>query len=166
MISGSTSDLASRFPISGKIVGKDYFSAMAQEFLGKHSATSPPHFISGYEFADFVESFYALAEIAFVPDVMRLEAAHSRANSAAAVTPMSIKRLSEVRKNDLADIVFAPHPSLSIVKSEHPVVTIWEMHTGQRAFQSIMDWRGEDALIIRPQRMVEVHRLSSGVQRS
>ncbi|KSV75566.1 hypothetical protein N185_17145 [Sinorhizobium sp. GW3] len=162
MASISTSAMVSRFPISRKIVGEEHFFAIAQEFVSKQTPSSPPHSNFGDEFADFVELFYDLIDIAFVPDVMRLEAARSRAYSAADATSITINRLREVQKSDLADVVFVPHPSLSVVKSVHPVVTIWAMHTGEIQSQPILDWQGEDALIIRPQKLVEVHRLSPG----
>src|SRR5262249_16201294 len=54
------------------------------------------------------------------------------------------------------------HPSAEIVRSPHPIVTIWAMNSGERPLAAIEDWRGEDALVVRPHLDVEVRLLPPG----
>jgi hypothetical protein len=54
------------------------------------------------------------------------------------------------------------HPSVEIVRSPHPIVTIWATNSGERALMPIEDWCGEDALIARPHFEVGVHLLPVG----
>jgi hypothetical protein len=54
------------------------------------------------------------------------------------------------------------HPSVEIVRSLHPIVTIWAMNTGEQKLAPIDDWRGEDALVARPHLQVEVRTLPAG----
>lgn len=154
--------LASRFPATQVIVGEDFFAAMAQAFIDAHPPRSPLLLNYGDDFADFVEHFSPARELAYLPDVIRLEAARSRAYHAADQTPLDACCLAAIAPENLADLRFVPHPSLGIVRSSHPIVTIWAMNAGEVDLQPIDSWHGEDALVLRPQMIVEVHRLPPG----
>lgn len=154
--------LASRFPATQAIVGEDFFAAMAQAFIDAHPPRSPLLLDYGDDFADFVEQFPPAGELAYLPDVIRLEAARSRAYHAADQAPLDPGCLAAIAPENLADLRFVPHPSLGIVRSSHPIVTIWAMNAGDVDLQPIDSWHGEDALVLRPQMIVEVHRLPPG----
>ncbi|MGG6894727.1 DNA-binding domain-containing protein [Rhizobium sp. BR 315] len=154
--------LASRFPAAEKIVGEEFFAAMAHEFVRLHPPRSPLLLAYGDDFPDFVESFEPAVEIPYLPDVMRLEVARGRAYHAADATPLDAALLASIEPADLAELAFVPHPSASITRSAHPAVTIWAMNTGEIELADIADWTAEDALVVRPQMIVEVHRLPPG----
>src|SRR6185369_16178338 len=54
------------------------------------------------------------------------------------------------------------HPSTEIVRSSFPIVTIWAMNSGERELAPIENWRGEDALVVRPHLDVDVRMLPPG----
>ncbi len=54
------------------------------------------------------------------------------------------------------------HPSLEIVSSAFPIVTIFAMHMGDLPLEAITDWHEEAALIIRPHLDVDVFCLPPG----
>ena len=159
---GLTGALAARFPATEAIVGPDFFAAMASAFVAAHPPRSPLLLAYGDDFAEFVEGFEPAAGLAYLPDVIRLEAARSFAYHAADAEPLSTADLAAVPPERLAALVFQPHPSLSILRSPHPVVTLWAMNAGALPLAPIRDWVGEDALVVRPQMTVEVHRLPPG----
>ena len=154
--------LASRFPAAEKIVGEEFFAAMAHEFIRQHPPQSPLLLAYGDDFADFVESFEPAREIPYLPDVIRLEAARGKAYHAADATPLDAALLATVEPEGLAHLGFVPHPSASIIRSAFPAVTIWAINVGEIELTDIDDWTGEDALVVRPQMTVEVHRLPDG----
>lgn len=154
--------LASRFPVAEKIVGEEFFAAMAHEFIRQHPPRSPLLLAYGDDFADFVGSFEPAREIPYLPDIIRLEVARGRAYHAADALPLDAALLATVEPEGLASLSFVPHPSASIVRSAHPAATIWAMNTGEIELADIDDWTGEDALVVRPQMTVEVHRLPDG----
>jgi hypothetical protein len=154
--------LASRFAATQAIVGEDFFQAMAQAFIDAHPPRSPLLLEYGDDFADFVENFSPASALAYLPDVIRLEAARSHAYHAADQAPLDPGCLTTIAPENLADVRFVPHPSLGIVRSSHPIVTIWAMNAGELDLQPIDIWHGEDALVLRPQMIVEVHRLPPG----
>lgn len=159
---GLTGALAARFPATEAIVGQDFFAAMAQAFVAAHPPRSPLLLAYGDDFADFVQGFEPAAGLAYLPDVIRLEAARSRAYHAADAEPLAAADLAAVPAERLGDLLLEPHPSLALLRSPHPVVTIWAMNAGELPLAPIRDWAGEDALVVRPHMTVEVHRLPPG----
>ena len=154
--------LASRFPAAERIVGPDFFRAMAQAFIRLHPPRSPLLFSYGDDFPDFVAAFEPTRDIGYLPDVMRLEVARGRAYHAADVLPLDPQVLAAIDPARLGDLVFLPHAALSILSSPHPVVTIWAMNAGERPLAPVEQWQGEDALVVRPRMSVEVIPLPPG----
>ncbi|NTF56998.1 DUF2063 domain-containing protein [Agrobacterium rhizogenes] len=154
--------LASRFPVTEKIVGKDFFAAMAHEFIRLQPPRSPLLLAYGDDFADVVETFEPARAITYLPDVIRLEAARGKAYHAADAAPIDAALLAAIEPERLASLTFELHPSASILRSPFPVVTIWAMNAGEMELRPIGDWSGEDALVVRPNMTVEIHRLPSG----
>lgn len=154
--------LASRFPATESIVGPDFFRAMAHAFIQHHPPRSPLLLSYGDDFPEFLTHFVPAQELIYLPDVMRLEIARGHAYHAADATPLEPKTLGAVEPARLGSLVFTSHPSLSVLSSPHPVVTIRAMNAGERPLSSIGDWQGEDALIVRPRMIVEVVRLAPG----
>jgi hypothetical protein len=154
--------LASRFPAAEKIVGEAFFVAMAHAFIQTHPPRSPLLLAYGDDFADFVETFEPAAEIVYLADVIRLEAARGRAYHAADRLPLNPAELAGLSPDDLPNVVFEAHPSAAIVRSAHPIVSIWAMNSGERALEPIDTWNGEDALVVRPELTVNIHHLPPG----
>jgi hypothetical protein len=162
VVSGLVKALEGRFPAVVKIVGREFFAAMARAFVVERPPCSPLLARFGDTFADFIAAFEPAGELPYLPDVARLEAARTRAYHAADVTPVGAKELAALGIQVAGGLRFALHPSLEIVRSEHPIVTIWEMNCGERALEPIEAWHPEDALIVRPYLDVEVRLLPPG----
>lgn len=154
--------LASRFPAAENIVGPDFFHAMSQIFIRLHPPRSPLLLAYGDDFPDFVAGFEPAKELAYLPDVMRLEVARGHAYHAADAQPLEAQTLADVEPDRLGTLVLMPHPSLALLSSPHPAATIWAMNTGGRPLSSIDDWQGEDTLVVRPYMSVETIGLPPG----
>ncbi len=162
VVAGLTGAIASRFPAAQAIVGEAFFSAMAAEFIRIQPPRSPLLLSYGDDFADFVSRFEPAKDIAYLPDVIRLEAARGKAYHAADVAPLDAATLATLSPERLADLVFVPHPSLSVLRSPHPLVTIWAMNADEAELRPIDEWSAEDAIVVRPHMTVEVRRLPQG----
>jgi len=154
--------LASRFPATERIVGEDFFAAMADIFIRSQPPQSPLLFHYGDDLADFAAGFPPAQTVGYLPDVIRLEVARGRAYHAADAAPLDPAQLSAVPAENLPGLRFVLHPSVSIVRSSHPVVTIWAMNAGEMPTAAIADWSSEDALVVRPHFSVDVLRLPPG----
>jgi hypothetical protein len=162
VVVGLTNALESRFPAVQRIVGKDFFSAMTHLFVMAHPPHSPLMMTYGDDFPDFIAAFEPAAELCYLADVARLEAARTRAYHAADAKPLEASALATVTAESLPNLRFLLHPSVEFVRSVHPVVTIWAMNAGEMALREITDWRAEDALVSRPKFDVEVRALPAG----
>ncbi len=160
--SGLVRALAKRFPATERIVGAPFFAAMGQAFVRQHPPKSPLLFEYGDSFADFVEIFAPAAALAYLPDVIRLETARSWAYHAADETSIEPRTFATVPPDDLPGLRLKLHGSAFIIRSAHPVVTIWAANTGDDDAGPVEHWVAEEALVIRPLLTVSVHRLPLG----
>ena len=162
VVMGLGKALKSRFPVVEKIVGEEFFAAMARVFVLKQPPRSPLLATYGDEFAAFIAAFEPGRELPYLADVARLEAARTRAYHAADVAPIDACQLATLDTWDVASIRIDMHPSVGIVRSPYPIVTIWAMNSGEQELATIQNWRGEDALVARPYLEVEVRALPPG----
>jgi hypothetical protein len=159
---GLTEALKSRFPAAVAIVGDTFFAAMAGEYIRVEPPRSPLLLAYGDSFADFVAHFEPASGLPYLPDVIRLETARTQAYHSADCLPLDPGGLASIPPEHLPSLTFRPHPSMSVVRSKHPVVTIWAMNAGELPVGPIHQWTAEDALIVRPDMAVHVHRLGPG----
>jgi hypothetical protein len=164
VVAGLVKVLKSRFPAVEKIVGEEFFVAMARTFIVAAPPRTPMLATYGDEFAAFITAFEPARELVYLPDVARIEAARTCAYHAADATPVDAANFAALDANKVDAIRVELHPSMAIVRSPHPIVTIWAMNTGERDVAPIEDedWCGEDALVVRPCLDVEVRLLPPG----
>lgn len=154
--------LKRRYPVVERLVGEDFFTGMAREFVLRHPPRSPLLAQYGEGFPDFIATFEPARELPYLADVARLEAARTRAYHAEDATPLGADSFAALDAEALADIRLQLHPSAAILRSPFPIVTIWAMNSGERELGPIEDWQGEDALVVRPYLKVEVRSLPPG----
>jgi hypothetical protein len=156
--------LEARFPATRKIAGEDFFKATARKFIAAEPPHSPIMMFYGDAFPTYLADFEPARSVPYLADVAKLEAARTRAYHAADATPLTRDVLAAISRDALADMRFTLHPSLEIVPSPYPIVTIFAMNSGGMELAPITDWRGEDALVVRPEYEVEVRLLSEGAR--
>jgi hypothetical protein len=162
VVSGLRKALKSRFPVVEKIVGEEFFAAMARLFVTAQPPRSPLLATYGDSFPAFIAAFEPARGLPYLADVAQLEAARTRAYHAADAAPIDNSRLTALDSEIVERICIDMHPSAEIVRSSHPIVTIWAMNSGEQELAPIADWRGEDALVARPHLDVQVRRLPPG----
>lgn len=154
--------LRARFPVVERIVGADCFAATARDFVLSHPPRSPLLMCYGDAFPGFIATFAPLAGLPYLSDVARLEAARTRAYHAADAMPVHSAALRGLGADQLYAARATLHPSAHVIRSQHPIVTIWAMNSGEIALRSIEEERPEDALVVRPHLAVTVRRLLPG----
>lgn len=158
-----TGVLAGRFPAVRRLVGEEFFAAMARVYIAEHPPRSPILMQYGETFAAFLEDFEPVQDVPYLPDVARIEWTWSVAYYAADADPVAPETLQALPTDSIAEITFTLHPSLSIVRSDYPAVTIWTVNTGNEAPEPIDAGQGgEDAMVLRPRNNVEVRSLPMG----
>jgi putative DNA-binding protein len=163
VVAGLIGALAQRFPVVRRLVGDAFFEAMARAYVVNCLPASPIMLLYGESFPDFVENFAPVANVPYLSDVARLEMARGRAYHAADATCVEPRAFAALRAERLADLRFEFHPSVSIIKSPYPVVSIWRVNDDPDHAAPIAPWAPEAALIARPFGDVEVTQLAPGV---
>jgi hypothetical protein len=162
VVVGLVDALAARFPATQRLVGEEFFRAMTHLFATRHPPRSPLLMTYGDALPDFIAAFPPAQELPYLADVARIEAARTRAYHAADAAPLAPAGLASLNPASLPALCLVLHPSVEIVRSPHPAVTIWAMNAGERPLGPIEDWRAEDALVARPALDVEVRALPPG----
>jgi hypothetical protein len=154
--------LETRFAATRRIVGEEFFAAMARVFAATNPPRSPLMMVYGDDFPSFIEGFEPVAAVPYLADVARLEAARTRAYHAADAEPLTQEILATALQDRAETLGFILHPSVEIVTSPFPIVTIWAMNAGETELAPVEDWSGEDALVLRPGLDALVTRLPRG----
>ncbi|MBK5960363.1 hypothetical protein CCR97_19500 [Rhodoplanes elegans] len=154
--------LRTRFPATERIVGDEFFTAMARTFVRAQPPRSPLLMSYGDHFPAFVKAFQPTADMPWLAEVARLEAARTRAYHAADAVPLAPADFSAIDPDTLGAMRVQLHPSAAIVRSQHPVVTIWAMNSGEAPLGLVDFGTAEDALVVRPHLTVGVLRLPRG----
>jgi hypothetical protein len=90
---GLVDALAARFPVIQRLVGVEFFRAVAREFARSHPPRSPLLFLWGEAFPDFLAALPSLADYPYMADVARIEVARGVAYHAADAMPLPVSDL-------------------------------------------------------------------------
>jgi hypothetical protein len=161
VVAGLVRALEGRFPVVARLVGSEFFKAMARDYAANNPPRSPIMFEYGATFADFVGGFAPAAGLPYLADVARLEFARGRSFHAPDAAPLPAAAFAALDGPVLARTTLILHPSIELAASDFPVVSIWRAHQDP-AVDAALAWGPEAALVIRPHYDVEVHLLPAG----
>ncbi len=157
-----TQALAVKFPVIQRLVGEAFFAQMARVFADTHRPQTPVVMLWGDAFPGFLAEFPPVAAYPYMPDVARIEVARGVAYHAADAGPMAAAALAALGAAG-GDGVLYLHPSVQVIRSVHPVFTLWHSHQPGQTPVSIAGKGGECALILRTAALdVAVHAISPG----
>lgn len=159
--------LEARFPVVARLVGEDFFRAMARAFVATVLPQSPVMIHYGGSFAGFIDVFPPVEDLPYLGDVARLEWAWHEAYNAADAEPLPADRLAGVLQaaggDHLGRLRAELLPSARIVRSRWAVLEIWHTNTHDERVRPIpLDGGGVDVLVLRPQWEVLLWRLPDG----
>lgn len=155
--------LQGRFPAVARLVGDEFFAALARAYISEQPPRSPILMEYGETFAKFLEDFEPVADLPYLPDVACIEWAWSVAYYAQDADALELSELGGIPPEEIEACAFELHPSLSIVRSGFPAVTIWTANVEDGEPEPIdAGSGGEDAMILRPASNVEVRCLPAG----
>lgn len=163
VVVGLIEALQANYPAVRRIVGDEFFQAMARAYVIAEPSSSPILLDYGIDFPNFIAGFEPAASLPYLPDVARIERAWTESYHARDVRPLSAEALSAIASGDVVEACFTLHPSLRLVISRFPALTIWRMNVADGVPSPVdLESGGEDALVLRPQAEVEVRSLPRG----
>ena len=154
--------LATRFPIIRRMVGEQAFRVMAQRFIMCEPPRFPIALSYGESFPSFLRSQTHLASMEYVSDIAELEVARHKAQHARSAQPIDANRSLAWQAEHADSVCVLLHPSVYLVASRFPIVTIWKNNQAQNDNCPIERWHSEAALVTRPFREVEIRSLPPG----
>ena len=154
--------MQARFPVASRLVGDEFFRAMARLYVENDPPRSAVLLRYGESFPAFVAGFAPAGSVPYLADIAALEWAWHAAYHAADAAPLPLEELASVADH-AGGAVLKLHPSLGLVSSAFPIVTIHELHAETSdPPQTKLKAEAEDALVLRPQLDVEIRRLPPG----
>lgn len=160
--SSLTKCLEQTFPVTSALVGPEFFRAMAHEFIKTNMPKSPLLWRYGDQLPAFISAFEPAEAVPYLSDIAAIEWARNTAFYGADAPQLTIEALSEYPEEALPSLTFQLHPTLSLIRSKWPIVSIWQAHqTDAPNMQTILqDNEGECALIIRCGLSLNIHAIS------
>jgi hypothetical protein len=145
--------LEDAFSITRRLVGPDFFGAMAESFVTTHP---PRHgWLSAYGegFPEFIATYRPADVLPYLSHVAEIEWARVRAANLPDGPGLDLKGLAEVAPDILEGLHLSLHRAATLVCSPYPVFDIWQSH--QRAADeqlSPIDLAkgGQNVLVSRP----------------
>jgi hypothetical protein len=162
VLGGLVRALEARFPVLRRLVGEAFFAGMAAAFATRNPPRSPLMFDYGSGFDAFIAAFPPAAGLPYLADVAALEIARGRAFHAADAAPVPPDAFAGLVAQPLDGLRLVLHPSLAVLRSAHPVVSIWAAHQGPGEPAPIAAWQAEDALVHRAGDTVAILALPPG----
>jgi hypothetical protein len=153
--------LAGRFAVVSRLVGEEFFRAMARDYVEGEPPGSAVLIRYGASFPAFVAGFPPAASVPYLGDIASLEWAWHAAYHAEDAAPMPLTDLARAVER-AEDVRLALHPSLGVVRSLYPIVSIFEMNNRSDEVPATRLEGREDALVLRPRLDVDVRRLPQG----
>lgn len=162
VIAGLIKAVAARYPVVRKLLWDDSFDRAARLYIATEPPRSPVLLEYGESFPRFLRRVGDGNAADYLADIAELESARTRAYHAADATPLGRDAFAALRPDRLAALRVTLHPSVTLLRSRFPVVSIWEANLSDND-NTLTEWREEAALVARPHLHVEVHRLPPGV---
>lgn len=156
--------MRSAFPAVNYFAGNDNFAYAANRFLEVAPPRIPRLYGYGDQFPKFLQDFGPAQAMPWLADLARLEWACQESLFAADAEALRIEHISQL-EGHTAPVQLRLHPSLRMVSSSHPVLSLWEQAISEKdkgRGRPNLETPGETILLVRPQDDVEFHRLLPG----
>jgi uncharacterized protein len=156
--------LAIAYPIVRKIVGAEFFDAMARHFARAHTSRSGDLHDYGAELPDFLAGYRHTADLPYLPDVARMEWFAHRAYYAPEAPRFDPAMLADQSPERLESLRLKLAPSCTLLHSRWPLARLWEIHQDDfRGDFSVDLHSGPDRVVIhRPRWQVSVQSVLPG----
>jgi Putative DNA-binding domain len=153
--------LEANFPSVRRLAGKEFFAAMARQFVRAHPPKSRLLAEYGGEFAGFIAGFEPLVEYPFMADVARLERLWLDSYHEADAPVLAGAELAGIAPETLFGLRFNPHPAMRLFCSPFAAVTIMSANRSSGKVPQIDVTEPEFGLITRPALQVDVRTITA-----
>jgi hypothetical protein len=122
--------LAKAFPVTRRLVGEEFFRAMARAYVSAQARQPDPDHL-WLALSGFRGGFPPAARLAYLPDLARLERAWLQSYHAAEAEPLDAGEVLGQAPDVLLGLRFIAHPATRLVRSNHAIGSIWAAHQAE-----------------------------------
>ena len=151
--------LDANFSSVKRLVGDEFFAAMAREYARENPPKSRLMAEYGASFPQFLESFEPLAKYPYMADVARLERLWIDSYHEADAEPLQGAALAAIAPEALFETRFAAHPAARLFSSPFAAVTIMSANRSDGDVPPINAAIAECGLVTRPHLDVTVRHI-------
>jgi hypothetical protein len=156
--------LAGAFPIVRKLLGEEFFDAMARQYARAHPSRSGDLNRYGDRLPEFVADFPHTADLPYLPDVARMEWLAHRAWFAEDPASFDTSALSRIPSERYPALRPRLAAACAVLESAWPLGRLWTIHQDdyEGAFEVDLDAGPDRILVHRPRWRAQVLSLSPG----
>jgi hypothetical protein len=120
--------LAACYPTVQSLVGEEFFSQTAEQYIRLYPPTSANLHDFGSALATFLARFTPAQALPYLPDVAGLEWARQLSYHAYDAPALDIETLKALSPAELEALRFEQHPATKLISSVYPIFDIWQLH--------------------------------------
>ncbi len=164
VIHSLTEALRVSYPVVENLVGSQFFNFTARRYIEGNPSRTGNLSDYGDRFSTFLADFQPAQGLPYLPDIARLEWARQVAYHAADALSFKLSALQAVPQERYDELRFQLHPSARLIRSDYPVLRIWEVNQPDYPDSISVDLNeGPNAvLVIRRDLLIEMDLLSPG----
>ncbi|WP_051213700.1 DNA-binding domain-containing protein [Maritalea myrionectae] len=144
-------NLASTFPACQRLVGEEFFRALAREYAFNFPPSSPLMIYYGDQFAQFLGSFKPAQQVPFLADIADIEYKLIKSYHAADGPAFDPQSIANVPQKDLDRAKIKFHPSFFWSASRFPAHTIHSRAKAGETLEKVDFEQAQITLICRPE---------------
>lgn len=117
--------LKDSYPVVLRLIGEDFFHALAMEFIQSHPPKQASLQSYGLEFISFVSDHEQCQQLPFLADIAHIEYLYIQCFHGPEQEAINLNHLLAEEENDLPNVVFTAHPNVHLISSDYPSLDIW-----------------------------------------
>ena len=153
--------LAGAYPVTEKLVGRDFFRMLARLYIAQHPSLSSNLNRYGKGLAEFLAAFEPARQLMYLPDVARLEWACHCAYFAEDAEVLDLVALAQIPDTHYDGLILHIHPACHLVCSAYPIADIWHANQTDAGADIDLGSGASNALVSRGNDAVTVSELSA-----
>ena len=162
VLRGAIDALAANVPTVHRLLGDDTFDAAAGAYVRARLPRDGSLVRYGAGLPDFLAAFPLVADIDYLPGVAALDLAWIESHLAADAPVLAAADVFALTAEQLLHGRLVLHPAARWLTFSVPAFTIWRHEREERRLEEPMSWRGESALLTRPQGPVVWRAIEAG----
>lgn len=151
--------LAASFPVIERLVGDACFDGLASGYTRTHPSRCGDLQRFGENFPTFLDHTYGDSRFRYLPAVSELEWALEEIHLQRDEPPLAISEFGRFNEDDFGNLVFTARRAVRLLRSQYPVLSIWQANQPGSTAHVDLDQEGENVAVIRQGNDLQMHSL-------